>query len=222
MPTESEVRREIEKLSPVGQLVHLAMRYNIDTEEALRSSMLKERRRIYEEELNSLAIQVGCTGARRARVTSGPVLTALNDASKIEAASITRTYNRDLARAIAAVRAETPTANRYVYARRLSAWDETRQQWKTPQIGMHVRTSAIQQAQADFRRFNNVRGAQARMVPRVGVCPICQGLINMGWVDASVADANPAPIHVGCPHTWEWRKLDRLTPTECQDLWLGE
>lgn len=222
MPTQTEVNRVINALSPVGQLVHQGMAYDLSTEEALRSSMLKERRRIYEDELNNLARQVGCTGVRRARVVSGPVLTALNDVSKTEAASITRTYNRDLARAIAAIRAEMPTANRNAYARRLQAWDEQRQRWKSPQIGMNLRSSAIQAAQDDFMRFNNVRGAEAQMVPRIGVCPICQRLINMGWVNAATVQANPAPIHVNCPHTWEWRNLEKLTPEECRDLWLGE
>jgi hypothetical protein len=198
------------------------MAYDLSIEETLRSSMLKERRRIYEDELNRLAAQVGCTGTRRARVIAGPILNELNEQSKQEAASIARTYNRDLARAIAAIRAETPTANRNLYARRLQEWDEARQRWKTPQIGMNLRSSAIQKAQDDFMRFNNVRGAEARMVPRIGVCPICQRLINLGWVDAGTVRSNPAPIHVNCPHTWEWRKLDKLNAEECQDLWLGE
>jgi hypothetical protein len=221
VPTEQDVRRQVNQLARVGQLVHLAMRYDIDHEEALRAQLLKERKAAYEGELTRLAAQAGCT--RSARLSNGPILSALNEASKEDAASIVRTFNADLARTIAAIRLETPTANRHVYARRLLAWEAARGNWKGPQVAMNTRGDAVQRAQDDFLRLNNMaEQVEAQLVPRVGVCPICQGLIAMGWVSKDVADANPAPIHVGCPHVWVYRKVPKVRAGECTELWLGE
>lgn len=221
MPTEEELRTAIEGLTPTGTLVHLAFRLDTIDEEQLRLQILRERRRIYEQTLTGLARQMGCD-ASVGRVPEGPLLSELNTLSAQEAESIVRTYNTDLARAIAQIYAETPTANRNTYARRLEAWDAARAEWKSAQIGMHIRGSATAQAQQAFLQNNGLYEPRARLLPPVGVCPVCQALIDMGLVDRATAEANPTPLHPNCPHVWVYEDLPKLGPGDCDLLWMGE
>jgi hypothetical protein len=207
----------VDGMSDVGRLVHLAMRYDgVDTER-VRVELLDVRKRAYENELTRQAQLVGCT--RQGMLGPGAELSALNEESVKDAASIANTYNYDLAIAIQKIRAETPTANRYVYARRLREWEAARAQWKTPQIRQYATTQARNQAQADFARNNNTAGV-ARLVPTTAVCPVCKGIIARGWMPLRVAQQDPPPYHPNCPHLYEIRP-ERVPREECIDLWMG-
>ena len=208
----------VQDLPDVGKLVHLAMRQDAYDVDRIRGELLRERRRYYEAELTAQAQRIGCKG-QVGRLTNGAVLSELNDISQRDAASIVNTYNYDLAVAIRYIRAETPTANRYVYAKRLGEWEQQRASWKNDQIAQYTEGSARAKAQQDFYQNNNAFGT-AELLPKQAVCPVCQGWVNRGEVPLNVAQHNPGPFHPGCPHVWSVT-YERIPPDQCQFLWMG-
>lgn len=186
-------RSAVAEMTRVQRLVHLAMRRTLDDEERVRAELLRQRRAFYEDELTDQAARVGCPG-RRGRLGEGPILSELNEASRDDAASIVNTYNYDLAAAIRQVHAETPTANRWVYAKRLGAWESKRADWKDPQIAQYTEMSARSLAQQHFHRFNATIGF-AELMPKTAVCPVCKGWVARGEVPLRVAQEHPPPYH---------------------------
>jgi len=129
MPTPADVQAAVNALSNVGKLVHLAWRMDIVTQQEIGSQIFKHARREYEGEMSRLASSVGC-GKRRGRLGEGPRLTEVRRESDRHSESIALTYNLDLARAIAAIATEIPTANRNTYSARLRTWENARARWK--------------------------------------------------------------------------------------------
>lgn len=209
----------VDDLPNVGKLVHLAMRMTDADVDRIKGELTKQRRRVYEDELTIQAARVGCPG-RRGRLTAGPSLTELSDLSQRDAQSIVSTYNYDLSLAIEHIRAETPSANRHVYARRLAEWEQKRAQWKRAQISEYTEGTARALAQQDFHRFNNMVG-YANLKPVEAVCPVCQGWVQRGDVPLHEAQNHPPPYHVGCPHLWVTYP-DQMPQSECPMLWMGE
>jgi len=208
-----------QQFSNVMRLVHLSMRLDFIDERRVRSELTRMRRSAYEQELAIQARRVGC-GEQYVLLQNGPVLTALHEASTVDAESIINTYNYDLAKAIQKIRAAVPTANRYVYAKRLAQWEKGRLQWKAPQIAMYTENSARALAQKDFWAENRIQG-YAEIEPKTAVCPVCQGWILRGLCPIEVLLNNPPPYHPWCPHTI--RTLpERLHESECALLWLGD
>jgi hypothetical protein len=217
MPRNWQAR--VDSLSNVGKLVHLAARFDSVDEARIQGELLRMRRRVYEDELKIQARRAGC-GDRMARLENNASLTRLADDSARDAASIVNTYNYDLAVAIEAIRTETPTANRHVYASRLATWESRRNQWKARDIALMTEGTARRQAQQDFARLNGMEGT-ARLEPRTAKEPICEGWIRRGNVPLRVALNNPPPYHNGCPHFWQVN-YERLPAGECFDIWLGQ
>jgi len=212
-------RIKVDDLSDVGRLVHLLFRQDDYDVDRVRGELLRDRRRYYEAELTMQAERIGCRG-KVGRLSNGPILSELNDLSQRDATSIINTYNADLANAIAYIRAETPTANRYVYAKRLGEWEAKRASWKDAQIQQYTENSARTKAQQDFRQYNNAYGS-AELLPKRAVCQVCQGWIDRGLVPLNIAMNHPPPYHVNCPHGWEIT-YERISPGECQELWMGQ
>lgn len=214
-----------DEFTDVMKLVHLAYRMTIVEEESMRSTLLKSRKRAYEQELSALAASLGCK--RQGRLTGGPALQALNQSSKDDARSMTRTYNWDLAVAILAIKRENPRSNRNTYARRLNTWDANRSLWKSKQASMWAVLDATSAAQAAFLDLNtNVTGTAKLVGPNPAAEPLCQGWLNRGDVPAKVARANPSPFHPNCPHPWQYT-LKRISSIGtqanfCAGLWMGE
>lgn len=208
----------IDEFADVQKLVHLAMRQDAYDVDRLRGELLRERRRYYELELTAQAQRIGCPG-QVGRLTNGAILSELNAVSERDATSIVNTYNYDLAVAIRYIRAETPTANRYVYAKRLRDWEQQRAGWKNKQIQQYTEGSARAKAQQDFYQYNTAFGV-AVLRPVRAVCPICQGWVDRGEVPLNVAQNHPPPYHVGCPHSWSVT-YDRIPRDQCQYLWMG-
>ena len=209
----------VDDLTDVGRLVHLMFRqdpYDIDR---IRGELLRQRRRYYEEELTDQARRVGCPG-QVGRLGNGAILSELNDMSQRDATSIVNTYNADLANAIAYIRAETPTANRFTYAKRLGEWERQRASWKDVQIQQQTRGSARTKAQQDFRANNNIFG-YAELVPKKAVCPVCQGWIDRGKVPLNIAMNHPPPYHPNCPHSFSIEP-EKMPPDQCRYLWMGQ
>jgi hypothetical protein len=205
-------------MTNVQVLVHLAMRMDAYDEDQIRVELLRERRRAYEDELTIQAQRVGCP-MRAGRLQNGAILTLLNEDSRRDSYSIVNTYNRDLAYAILNIAAEVPTANRFVYAKRLGAWEERRATWKNTQIALYTENSARAMAQQDFVQYNGTFGT-AEMFPKVAVCPVCIGWVARGEVPLRVAMNNPPPYHVNCPHGWNV-KPEAVAKEDCPDLWMG-
>lgn len=209
----------IDQMSRVQIIVHLAMRWVTDDVERIRSELLRQRRTYYEAELTAQAARAGCL-SRRGRLSEGLELTELNEMSQADAASITNTYNYDLARAILDIGAETPTANRWVYANRLQAWETERAAWKQAVIAQYTELTARSKAQSDFYKYNTNLIGVAILEPRVAVCPVCQGWIDRGEVPLEIATANPPPYHVQCVHAFSCDP-QRVAKRECLELWMG-
>lgn len=209
----------VNELTPVQKLVHLAMRLTDPDADELRGVLLKQRRRVYEQELTHQAAKAGCPG-RQGRLTSGPSLAELNRQSEADAKSITNTYNWDLVFAIKHIFEAAPRANRHVYAYRLRQWEESRQGWKNLQIARYTEGTARQLAQQDFNQFNAPTGV-ATLEPGTAVCPVCKGWIARGEVALHVAMRYPPPYHVNCPHWWDI-DYDKYPKDECPNLWMGE
>jgi hypothetical protein len=209
----------LEDKSDIEKLIHLAMRNDAYDVDRIRGELLRERRRYYEAELTAQAMRAGCRG-RVGRLANGAILSELNDISQQDATSIVNTYNADLVNAIGYIRAETPTANRYVYAKRLGEWEQNRASWKNDQIAQYTENSAREKAKQDFYANNNIFGT-AELLPKRAVCPVCQGWVNRGSVPLNIAMNNPGPYHVNCPHGWSV-KYDRVDPAQCQYLWMGQ
>jgi hypothetical protein len=207
-------------LSPVNKLVHLAARLDAYDVETIRAELLQSRRRAYESELTIQARRVGCS-KQTGRLVNGAILSELNRMSIDDAMSIVNTYNYDLALAIVRIRADVPTANRYVYAARLSAWAKARAQWKVKQIGLHTEISARSMAQTDFYDNNSSILGVCVLEPRQAVCPVCQGWILRGEVPIDVAMDDSPPYHANCPHLWRTIP-DKVAQDACRDLWVGQ
>ena len=184
-------------MSSVQKLVHLAARQDPYDEEAWRVELLRARRRAYEDELTIQARNSGCPG-RRGRLGNNEILSGLNDESKADSVSIANTFNYYLANAIIRIRQETPTANRYIYAKRLREWEPGYWGWKRPQIDEWTNSTARTKAQQDFFKYNGAGMGSARLEPRTAVCPVCKGWVARGLVPLRVAMNEPPPYHPNC------------------------
>ncbi len=222
MPTDAEVRAAIERLSNVGKLIHLAYRMDAVDEEAETARLFRDRREAYEKRLTELASKVGC-GGQRGVLGPGARMTEIHTQCAADAASIVRTFNRDLAFAIMRIRQEVPTANRYVYAKRLRAWVAKREAWKASQITMHTAGTARQMAEEDFWQYNADIAGYATLEPKIlvaGSCDKCRLYVNKKRVPLETAQKEKFPAHPNCPHGWVYH-LKKVEPVMCRYLWLG-
>lgn len=186
----------VNEMTPVGKLVHLAMRRDAYDVEEQRTALLRMMRRAYESELRAMAQRVGC-GGRTARLNNGAVLSELNDQAQEWARGIANTYNYDLAQEVGRIRTEAPRANRNTYAARVQEWHTERSAWKDKQIADYADSWARAKAQSDFRDMNNTMGT-AQLEPKTGVCPVCLGIIARGDVPLREALKEPPPYHPNC------------------------
>ncbi len=210
----------VAKLTNVQKLVHLAMRFDSFDVEQLRVEILRMRRSAYEHELSIQAARVGCPG-RVGRLGNNDILSRLNKDSLKDAESIANTYNYYLALAIAAIGAEVPTANRYVYAHRLQNWSENYWRARMQMIQEYSENSARRDAQRDFFTLNNNMMGVAKVEPNTAMCPVCRGWIARGWVPLRVIIDDAPPYHPRCPHLLV-TKPDVVAREECPYLWMGE
>lgn len=218
MPTQGQVDQAVSLLSPIGKLIHLAWRYDQVKESEIATVLFKMMRQNYEDELTRQAAAVGCT--RKGLLGEGQALSDLRRTANENAASITRTYNFDLARAIARIREENPRANRTYYTKRLYEWETARASWKDKQIGLMTVSTSRQAAQSAFGA-NNILEGRAIAVPRRAAEPECRQIVAMGEVSFEFADNNPFPLHINCIHSYE-RKYKKIPKSQCADLWLGQ
>ncbi|MFH1567740.1 MAG: hypothetical protein ABIL09_07040 [Gemmatimonadota bacterium] len=215
----------IEGMTDVQRLVHLGFRWDPLDEQVWRNDLLRDNRQTYEETLREEVRTLGCGDPGHVQIGAGPELKGIAKHADRYGKGIVNTYNYDLARAIMQIGAETPTANRHVYAYRLQQWGQMREQRKTVEIGETESSWAVNQAKADFHRLNNLSEAMtgAEVRPFNTQCPVCAEYVAGNPYD-SVSDAYnkvSLPAHPRCPHHIEAIMSRKLTPDECQELWLG-
>jgi len=217
VPPQAQVDAEVAQLSNVGKLVHLAYRRDSVYESQLAALLFKQARQNYEAELTRQAAAVGCT--RKGLLSEGQNLSLLKQYANESASSIVRTYNFDLAKAIQAIRAENPRANRNYYVKQLAGWETRRASWKDKQISLMTVSTSVQAAKEAFVQ-NNVLEGYATMEPRSAVEEECKSIIARGKLPLEFIAVTPCPIHINCPHTYEthYKKIPKI---QCADLWLG-
>jgi hypothetical protein len=194
-----------------------------EDEAGLRRHLLEHARRDYGAAVASEARRLGYN-VPSVRVSDPVVLRDLNDRTKFAAHSVRTTYNRDLEREIARIRAETPRANRATYAARLERWDRRRAEWKNHQISVTEMGQVVNRARGDFYERNGIE-AIARVVPRTAVCVTCAGYIGMGDMTVAEARSLELPVHVHCDHELEFDYGSVASPLELPGtldlLWTG-
>jgi len=203
---------------PIVQLIHDQMRYDDTDRSRIQTDLIAIAIRAYESELIIQARRVGCTNTV-ARLTNPSILSTLENLAKFSADSIVNTYNYDLLVKLDSVLVNDPTISKTALVRELKSWDNSRKKAKIPVVQSSLEAEARSNAQIDFRRLNGPEG-RAKLLPKKAVCPICQGWVNRGWVDAKVALTNPPPYHPNCPHVWEM-DYETFTESDCRQLWLG-
>lgn len=217
MPTQTQVDAAVAQLSNVGKLIHLAFRYDAVMEAQISALLFKVVRQNYEAELTRQAAAVGCT--RKGLLGEGRELSALRQYANESAASIVRTYNFDLAKAIQAIRQMNPRANRAYYTKQLFLWESARASWKDKQISLMTVQTATQSAKVDFIQYNLLEG-QAYLLPKTAAEPICAGLVAGNPYPLEVVGSTLIPAHVNCVHYF-LPKYKKIPKAQCADLWLG-
>lgn len=218
MPTQQQLDEIVSTLPNVGLLVHLAFRWDAVDEQTYTTLLFKSMRAAYEDELTRQAAAVGCPG-RVGRLREGQELTELKNIAAEHAASIVRTHNYELARLIINIRIENPRANRYYYAKQITAWERNRAGWKDKQIALMTVQTARQRAREAFLLNNPVTG-RAYFEPKSAAEPECQALVKGSPWPLEKVEQSPTPIHFNCPHFWVI-KYDRIPKGDCQLLWMG-
>lgn len=189
----------VSDMTNVQKLVHLLFRKTPDNVEQEREFILKHNRIAYEMTLEEEARSWGCIPGR-AHLREGRELRRINERAQRSAKSIVNTYNYDLSKAILAIGADTPTANRYVYANRLALWEIEREKYKRRQISMAETFWGINQAKEDFYQRNVLLEPKAEVVPATTVCPICAEYVR-GNPYPSIEELYRRvnlPAHVNC------------------------
>lgn len=211
----------VSDFSRVMKLVHLAMRMDQSDVQALAVELFNEKRQAYKDALEVEAANVGCAG--RKAVVPQDRMAEMREEANTEAAGIINTYNYDLALAVRSIRAETATANRNVYAKRLADWEASRNEWKSKQIALWNIVKWADTAQADFLNYNRDiigEGGYAIVEPQnTAVCAICQYWVKQGKVKIDETRRQQWPAHLNCPHHWVYHY--RKVKVDCAELWVG-
>ena len=210
-------------MSEVQKKVHLLFRRTEENVEEWREKLLRESRETYEETLREEVRSIGCGDPGPLYLGAGRELRGLNDRAKFASTSIVNTWNWDLANKIVAIRNETPTANRWVYAYRIQQWEPQHWAAKGQEIAMTETGWAVNRAKQDFYRHNDVDLEGAEVRPYRTACPVCASYVA-GNPYKSMDDGyrkTQLPAHPKCPHYLE-AVAKKLTADDCKSLWLGE
>lgn len=226
-PTKSREisEAELKELTKFQRALYTRYKYKDSDEKQLRTFLEDERIGTFNDTLNELLAQVGC-GGQKGALTNNAIRDILVSESEEDAASIVRTFNRELINRIAEV---GKGARREDYAEHLREWEDRRGDFKSSQIAEWTESRTRHFATSLFfernQRHLSGRGSAVLRGPDPAAEPICQGWINRGRVPLEEALANPPPYHLNCPHHWEikspkvtWYRRRGVCPL----LWSGE
>jgi len=217
----------LKDFSPVQKLVHLTGRRAADYEAELGKRLFDEARATYRETIQDELGKLGCAGRTAVAPAAGPELSAIKDRSNWAAASVANTYNVELAKEIARIGEDTPTANRNVYAYRLfhgTGWDEAYWRDKSTEVAQTESITMVNAAIADFyARNGDMLQPTASVLPLAAVCSICQEMVaGNPWRSVDeVFRQFDIPPHPACPH-YVYAISGRISNEECMLLWAGE
>ncbi|MFA4973442.1 MAG: hypothetical protein WC683_12560 [bacterium] len=213
----------VDSMTDVQRLVHLAARHTEDHVRVRRETMIRATRDVYGEAIRQEVIHIGCPDPGRVYLREGAELRRMAEHINEVASGIENTYNYDLARAILQIGAETPTANRWVYAYRLNGWEAERMAAKEPFIAETEYGWTVNAAKEAFWANNAQIRAAAEVVPYPTVCPICAEYVAGNPYPSMEALYRRCslPAHPRCPHHGSPLLDRRLTRDECRDLWIG-
>ena len=96
--------------------------------------------------------------------------------------------------------AEKPTWNRKQWASALEKWDREYSSKQTLTISVSELSNNLNTAIKEFIRENLGQVKRCRVEPRTAQCPICQSLVDLGWISAQDGLGLDLPPHLNCPH----------------------
>jgi len=202
----------------VQRIVRMVFEYHQPDVDALHGVLFEQARLDYGAAMAAEARAAGYP-VQGVRVFDQRVLADLDRRANFASRSIATTYNRDLRREIGRIAADAPKGNRWVFAKRLDAWEKGRASWKAEQIAYSEMGETINQAQMDFVHMNGL-APRARVVPETGQCAYCEELAGEGWMDFATAEGLGLPAHPGCIHSLEL-DYDTASLPPLGDLFVG-
>jgi hypothetical protein len=211
-----EQRVTFEDLSDAGRRVYLMFMKTEADVQSLGDDLFQDGRRTAEEALLQEAHAVGCS-TLSVHLTTGPLLSFVRERADWAASSICDTYNRDLINAIWGIIQDVPTANRWVIAYRLRAWEAARQGWKKPQIENTESFIIANEAKLLFYEYNKVTEPDAWFGYSL-ICAVCQDIAAKNPYTLAEAERIGLP-HIGCKDQWHIKPGEMVS---CDELWLGE
>ena len=212
-----QTRGSVGDLSDVGRLAYLLFAKQAADVTALAEELFREGRRTAEETLLQEAHAVGCP-VLSVNLSSGALLSWIRDRADWAGQKVCDTYNAELVNEILRVCSKTPTANRWVLANDIQAWDWARQHlYKAEQIGTTEAFVIANDVRMRFYAINTVKEPEAWFGYSLQ-CEICQRIAARNPYTIREADAIGLP-HVGCLDQWHFRGGEAVA---CDELWLGE
>ena len=198
-------------------LTVLALLYQMQEADirALAEELLERRKAEWRTALTELARQHGCN-----RTGESPRLGDLDMLRRMsldDARQIAKTWNRDVSGQLRKLYDSNPRGNRFYYYSNMEKWATARAGWKNPQIAIQTAQTTRWLAQNRFRELNGIRAYYVFTGPPP-VCAVCVGLFGAGVVSEGYIQANPAPVHIGCPHEWKEVRPERIP---CSEMWVG-
>ncbi len=225
MPAPRNPHTRTGKRDLVGS-VHLALSVDTVGRKARADLLYQQARSLYDDALTEAIAEVGCSG--QGHLAGGAELSALKKRAEWSAASIAKTYNKDLLTMVEAAEADWVEGHgskkgmtRLWLAKTVRPAIQERDTWKEMQIGVTEQTWANDKARQDFFTRNGVDG-RARIEPGIAVCPICQEAVRDGWLPVAEAFRRwSPPWHPSCPHNIVVEPLKESIP-DCASLWRGQ
>lgn len=221
-----EPTKKQETLRPQERLVWTLFRYHEPDILALQEHLFTQAKGDFaaamREQLRQVEFDVGAV-----EVTDRRMLARLNERAAFAARSIAVTHERQLVAEIRRIAEATPKANRRLFAKRLAEWERKRNVWHLPSVAVTEMATTQDLVAREFIAMNNVEG-RARVTPDTAAEPVCQELVDRGWMPLSEATAIGLPVHVGCPHSLEIQieqqsiaPLTEFEPGTTPGLWVG-
>lgn len=181
-------------------VIHLLYEQNDADQRELAARLEAQMKRAYRETMTDQARRIGYPRTR-GNDPSGEDLRNIREQARIDAQSIAQTWNQDVRREIYRLYLANSRGNRNYYYSNLERWAADRARWKDAQIAIMTDGYAANLAKSSFVK-NNGLSAQWRMTGPAPKEAVCAELMAMGTVEQEVVDANPAPVHINCPHIW--------------------
>lgn len=202
--------------APANLKRRISIAFALDVD-SLTASILKQRSETWRATLTEEARAAG--SGKQGIGPTGRDLSELSRLSRRDAVSVASTFNRELGNQIDRLFDANPTGKRAYYISGLTAWSDSRADYKDRQIANMNRQTARSYAQERFDTENKVGDALFLFTGPPPREPVCAGHFTAGLVDADYVAANRTPIHINCPHWWERQQSVIGVPVE--EIWVG-